>query len=216
MSKLNSFFLAALFLPLLFTSCLPQISIKAGANDEASIFFTTGFSEKTAKTLKNLTGADASSPLFNKEDILLLLQSAGAINTSAAVPSSTEVSATGVIPEISKNQLAKTGFISKDEKSLCLTIGPKQITAFYALLNDDAKSYLDLLMIPSLIGESMSLPEYQELLASMYGPTFAEEITGGKLSITLSSPSGKKVLKENISLGEILCASEEKSWKLTF
>lgn len=209
---------AILLLAAIFTlsSCKPQISIKTGSNDEAILFFSTGFSESTAKTLKTLTGADSNSPLFNKEDILSILKSAGASDTSAAIPSPTEVSATGTIPEFSKNSLAKTGLITKTEKSLTLKIGPKQITAFYGLLNEEAKSYLDLMMIPALIGEKMSVSEYRELLASMYGPTFAGEITDGKLAINLSSPDGKKTLKETISLGELLCATEEKTWILNY
>ena len=210
-------FLSALLIFSLFiVSCKPQISIKAGKSDEASIFFSTGFSDSTAKTLQNLTGADTNAPLFNKDDVLLLLKSAGAVNTSAALPTPNEISANGTIPEVSKNPLYQTGILSKTEKSLTLTLGPKQISAFYELLNDDAKSYLDLMMIPALIGEKMDTKEYTELLSSMYGPTFAEEIVSGKLTISLSSPDGRRTLKETITLGELLTATEEKSWSIKF
>jgi len=202
--------------PILFASCLPQISIKAGNDDDASIFFSTGFSESTAKTLQAATGADTNSPFFNKDDVLNLLKNAGAVNTSATLPNPTEITTTGSLPELSKHPLAQTGLLSKTGKSLTLTLGPKQICAFYELLNDDAKSYLDLMMIPALIGEKMTVTEYSELLASMYGPTFAEEIVSGKLTISLSSPDGKRTLKETVSLGEILTAAEEKTWTLKF
>ena len=210
------FLSALLFFSLFIVSCKPQISIKAGKSDEASIFFSTGFSDSTAKTLQNLTGADTNAPLFNKDDVLLLLKSAGAVNTSAALPTSNEISANGTIPEVSKNPLYQTGILSKTEKSLTFTLGPKQISAFYELLNDDAKSYLDLMMIPALIGEKMDTKEYTELLSSMYGPTFAEEIVSGKLTISLSSPDGRRTLKETITLGELLTATEEKSWSIKF
>lgn len=209
---------AVLLLAVIFSlsSCKPQISIKASSGNEAVLFFSTGFSESTAKTLKNLTGADLNAPLFNKEDVLALLKASGAVNTSAAIPNSTEISASGTIPELSNNSLSKTGLITKNEKSLTLTIGPKQITTFYSLLNEDAKSYLDLMMIPSLVGEKMTVTEYRELLASMYGPTFADEIVNGSLTITLASPDGKKTLKQTVSLGELLTTDKEKSWSLSF
>ena len=73
-----------------------------------------------------------------------------------------------------------------------------------------------LMMIPALIGEKMSVPEYRELLASMYGPSFADEIVNGNLTINLSSPNGKKTLSKTISLGEILTATEEKTWSISF
>lgn len=206
-------FLSATFL---FFSCKPHISIKAGTNNEATILFSTGFSENTAKTLKALRGANTNEPLFNKDDVLSLLKNAGASNTSASIPSPTEITATGTLASVSKNQLAKTGLLKKGEKSLTLTIGPAQIVAFYALLDDETKSYFDLMMIPALIGEKMSIAEYTDLLASMYGPTFADEIINGELTISLSSPDGKKNLKKSLTLGELLTTEKELSWKIEF
>lgn len=214
--KSKFFLISAVSISFFFMSCLPQISVKAGSNDEATIFFSTGFSQATAKTLQAATGADPNAPLFNKNDVLMVLNSAGAVNTSASIPSPTEIATTGTLPNLSNHPLSAAGLISKTDKSITLTLGPKQISAFYGLLSEDAKSYLDLMMVPALIGEKMSPDEYRELLSSMYGPTFAEEIVTGKLSITLASPDGKNSIKENISLGEILCATEEKSWTLKY
>jgi hypothetical protein len=62
----------------------------------------------------------------------------------------------------------------------------------------------------------MSVKEYRELLSSMYGPSFANEIVDGKLTINLSSPNGKTKVEETLNLGELLTANEEKSWSITF
>ena len=213
----SKFFLAAAFsLSVFFISCLPQISIKAGQNDDATILFSTGFSKSTAATLRSVAGADENAELFNKDDVILLLKSAGAVNTSASLPSPTEIATEGTLPELSKHPLSTTGLIKKSGKSLTLTLGARQISAFYGLLDEDAQSYLDLMMIPALIGEKMTVSEYRDLLASLYGPVFADEIVNGKLTISLSSPDGKKALKETISLGDLLTTSEEKSWTLNF
>ena len=163
-----------------------------------------------------MSGIDSETPLFNKNDVLELLKNAGATNTSANIPSSTEVAASGSLQNLSQNSLYKIGILSTTKNSLKFTIGPKQIAAFYELLNEDSKSYLDLMMIPALIGEKMTVDEYKDLLSSMYGPTFAEEIVSGSLSINLSSKNGKKSVKHTISLGELLTATEEKSWEITF
>jgi len=109
-----------------------------------------------------------------------------------------------------------SGILSKKENSLTLSIGPSQISAFYELLNEDSKSYIDLLMIPALIGEKMSKAEYRDLLASMYGPSFADEIVDGKVKINLSSPDGRKSLKEEISLGDLLTAEKELIWTIKY
>ena len=197
---------------LLFISCRPQISIKAEKADEATVFFSTGFSESTAKTLKSLAGTDSSAPLFNKNDVLQLLRAMGAENATANIPSQTEIAATGTVKSLSQNRLFQTGLIKNEDGTLTLTIGPKQIVSFYGILNEDEKSYLDMMMIPALLGEKMSVTEYRELLSSMYGPSFADEIIKGKLTIVLSSPSGKKKVKEEVSLGDLLCSEKEMVW----
>ena len=207
-------FFSIALISLLFVSCKPQISVKASTGDEATILFSTGFSAATAKTLQAATGADPNAPLFNKDDVLLVLKSAGAVNTSATIPTPTEIATTGTLPNLSNHPLATTQLITKSQNSLTLTLGPKQITAFYSLLSEDAKSYLDLMMVPALIGEKMTIAEYRDLLASMYGPSFADEIVNGKLTIVLSSPDGKTTIKETVSLGELLCTTEEKSWMI--
>ncbi len=211
-----AFLIALAFISLTFTSCLPQISIKASSDDQATILFSTGFSKETAKTLQAATGADINTPLFNKDDILMVLNSAGAVKTSASLPNPNEIATAGTLPNLSKHPLSTTELINKTDNSITLTLGPKQISAFYSLLNEDAQSYLDLMMVPALIGETMTKTEYRELLASMYGPTFADEIVNGKLTINLASPNGKKTLKETVNLGDLLCTSEEMSWKLNF
>ncbi len=214
--KTKFLLIPAISFSVFFTSCLPKLSVTAGKSDEAVIQFSTGFSKATAKTLQSVTGADENAPLFSKDDILAVLNSAGAVETSANIPSSTEINAKGRLPELSKHPLSQTGLIKKTDHSITLTLGPKQITEFYEILSENAKSYLDLMMIPALIGEEMSVQEYKELLSSMYGPTFAEEIVSGKLTINLSSPDGKKKLEQTLSLGEILSAKEEQSWSITF
>ena len=148
--------------------------------------------------------------------MISFLRSAGAEKVNAALPNQNEIATTGTIFSLAENQLAKSGLIEKSEKMLRLTIGRKQIVEFYSVLNDDSKSYLDLMMIPALLGEKMSVEEYRELLSSMYGPTFANEIVDGKLTIVLSSPNGKKQIKETITLGELLCANEDLTWSVKF
>ena len=201
-------------LSVLFSSCLPRVSVTSGAGDEATIFFSTGFSADTAKTLRAIGGIDENTPLFSKTDILALLKAAGAENTSVTIPTATELAASGRIKKLSQNSLSKTGILKKAEKSLVLTVGPKQIRAFYELLDDDTKSYLDLMMIPALIGETMTASEYRELLSSMYGPSFANEIVDGKLTINISSADGKKMTQNTLSLGELLTAQGEIEFSL--
>jgi len=196
----------------LFISCKPQISVKALSENSADLSFSTGFSEEISKTIHSISGLDPQIPLFNKDDILVLLQNSGVTDVKASVPSPTEISTSGIFA--TDTQIFSTGFLAISKNSLSFTIGPDQLKNFYNSLNEDAKSFLDLMMIPCLIDETMSPAEYKELLASMYGPAFAEEIVDGSITIKLTSPDGKKQKKDTVKLGDLLTYTQAKSWEV--
>ena len=122
----------------------------------------------------------------------------------------------GSARSISEITLAKTGILSRTKKSLTLTLGSIQFQALYAMLDEESQAYFDLMMIPALSDEKMTPAEYNELLASVYGQTFADEITGGSFSMTLISPDGKKRTTAKVTLGEILSLTAEKSWTVNW
>lgn len=204
------------FLPIsvLFLSCLPKITVQASSRDEAAFSFETNFSDETAHILRTLSGISADAPIFSKNDIASILHSAGVQNSSVNFPSATEIAASGALQSISKNQLFQSGIVESLPNSLTLTLGAQQFNALYAVLDETTQAYFDLMMIPALIGEKMTVGEYQDLLASVYGPTFARELTESPLAITLRSPDGTKQKTETVPLGDILTLQTKKSWRL--
>ncbi len=201
---------------LFLSSCGPEISVKAIQGDGAEISFTTGFSAAAADTLRSISNLPGESPIFAPQDITLVLKDMGVQDPVAKTPTVTSIQSSGKIPSVKSSDFSKIKVLDRRGKSLKVTIGPKQIQAIYQKLNEESKAYFDMMMIPALIGEKMTVAEYRDLLASMYGPTFADELVGGKLTVTLSSPDGKKTSKETLSLGEILTLSGEKSWTLNW
>ena len=208
--------LAAFFSAFLFAACRPKISLAAKELDSVEIKFSTAFPEDTAKALRQMTGAGDEIPIFAEADIKNLLSQAQAQDAEVSVPSSNELLSSGTIRNVPQNVLSKCKIIGKTSDSLSFSLGAEQFQAFYSLLSEEFKSYFDLMMIPCLIGEKMTAAEYEQLLSSMYGPTFAKDVVSGTLEISLSSPDGKKTLKDTISLGEILTLSETKTWKISW
>ena len=203
------------FFAVLCTACSPVITVNATNDGGAKFSFKTGFSKETTKTLRTISGVGENEQLFSAEYMEAILKEAGGENVAANVPSANEIETSALIKKIKESALGYTGVLSRTSKSLTLTIGPEQFLKFYNILTEDSKSYFDMLMIPALIGETMNAEEYRELLSSMYGPSFANELVDGKISITLTSPDGKKVKKATSTLGEILTLREEKSWTVS-
>lgn len=214
--------ITGIFLSLLaFCACSPDLTVQATGVDGATISFSTGFSKSTEQTLKSIVGAvsgeaNDTAPLFNANDISAMLKATGLQQVFANSKDATTLFASGSARSISEITLAKTGILSRTKKSLTLTLGSIQFQALYAMLDEESQAYFDLMMIPALSDEKMTPAEYNELLASVYGQTFADEITGGSFSMTLISPDGKKRTTAKVTLGEILSLTAEKSWTVNW
>ncbi len=200
----------------LMTSCGPEVNIQAYANEGASFSFQTGFSEKTTEIIKSFSGTSADMPLFTKESIGAVLKAAGVQKIVSEVPSPSEIFTSGTVENFKEVPAGKFQFISRTKNSLTLTLGPEQINRFYNLSNEESKSYLDLLMIPSITGEKLDVKGYKELLESVYGPELAEEIVSGQLKITLLSQNGKSKKTAKVSLGELLTSTKDMTWTVTW
>ena len=207
------FLLATIATLFVLTSCSPKISVKASKDGGSEVSFKTGFSELAAKTLRSISGLPENAPIFSEDDIKDILTQAGIQKARVRVPSSMQIESSGFISKI-PTEIAKANIFKQTSNSLSITLGPNQIREVYTRLGDESQAYFDMMMIPTLIGEEMSVSEYRTLLGSMYGPTFANELVDGKLSINLSSPDGKKSKTAETSLGEILTLTEEKTWTL--
>lgn len=211
MKKILTF--ATFILPILFCSCSPEIKVKMSRDNSVELSFQTGFSDNVSKTIKKITGMKESDPIISPNDMATFLTEAGATKVKANLPNKNEVKAEGTLQKIESSAFYATGFLKKDEKSLSLSLGPNEIKKLYDLLDENTKSYFDLIMIPALIGEEMSIAEYKMLLAGMYGKNFANEITDGTVVISVESPNGKTT-KITENLGNLLTLTQDKTWKV--
>lgn len=206
------------FVIILCSACSPALSIQANGTDGASISFKTGSSPVLEKTFKSMmqsvsgTETDSGASIFNKETITTMMETAGLLNVITTAPDTGSILTKGNAAAISQGSLAKAGILTRTANSLSLALGPKQFQALYAMLDEESQAYFDLMMIPSLNEDTMTIPQYNDLLSSVYGQKFADEITTGTLSVQLSSPDGKKKAEFVTTLGEILTLSEEKNW----
>lgn len=216
--------LAAFFL---LASCSPSISVHAKNSDDVQVDFSAGFSKQAESAILELFQAAAGitqgnqqinfdvASIFSETEIENFLIGAGATNVSAK-STQDKISASLAINSLSTNPLAATGILTRTANSLSFTIGPEQLNALYEKLNEENQGYLDLLMIPALNDDEMTVAEYRGLLASLYGAELADEVCGGTLSIELKSPDSKKVISQKIPLGELLTLAESKTWSVSW
>ena len=79
------------FLPLLsaivvvFSSCTPELKIKAKSDNSVEVTFKTGFSEQASKSIKKLVGIKEGDPLFSPADMIQLMTEAGAARARSTI-----------------------------------------------------------------------------------------------------------------------------------
>lgn len=198
-------------------SCSGSITVTAKNNDDVTLSFSSAFSKKSQDALLSLTGAQENSKsrtLLSADEVKTFLSSSQATNIKASVSPQNEINASGDFADISDKNLSSFNILKRTQKSLSLSLGPEQISAFYNSLTEDTRSYFDLLMIPCLNDEKMDIGEYTELLASVYGTTLAEEIVNGQIKIELQAENLKKSVKTQITLGELFTLTEQKTWSV--
>ena len=202
------------------TACAPRITVTALGADKAELAFEAGFSRATEQTLKSIMGAvaggaNADAPLVTADDMSTIMRRAGLQDVTASAEG-TNVATRGTIPRVSQSALAAAGILGLSQNSLTLTLGSAQLQALYALLDEETQAYFDLLMIPALSDETLSPAEYAELLASVYGPALAKELTESPCVITLAAPNGKKTSTARLTLGELLTLTAERRWSVNW
>ncbi len=200
-------------------SCSSSLTVTAKSTDGVILNFNSSFSKEAQTALLSLTGAQDSStnaPLISADDVKSFLLSSQATNVKALVSPQNEITASGEFAPLSKKKLSELNILKRTATSLSLSLGPEQITAFYNSLQEDTRSYFDLLMIPCLNDDQMDINEYTQLLASVYGTTLAQEIANGQIKIELNAENLKKTVKAQITLGELFTLTEQKTWSVSW
>ena len=112
-------------------------------------------------------------------------------------------------------KIIEIGAVKFDKNGAEILLNDKIINKFISILPQEASEYLDLLMAPIFVGESMTPEEYTELLSTVYGPTLSDEISKSQVQLTLISPTGKKQYFTE-KLVDILCGNAKNAYFIKF
>lgn len=201
-------------------SCSPKMNFVVLNDEKIEVEFSTNFSGEFFTILQEfLSSAETATQnpqnesLIQESDLISIFTLAGLKDVSVKRNSDNSISAKGIIEKVNESNFAKSKIIFKEKTSLTISLGPEQFTLFYENLDEESQSYFDLLMIPCLNGEKLSVTEYQELLASLYGEDLAKQFVSEKFSLNLVAPN-KKSAGFSITLGELFTLDTQKNWQI--
>lgn len=165
----------------LFTACPIDINCKVNNNETVSVSFSTQMGDELINFMKSFENADNATPtdinIFNPTEIKKSLIQSGLTDVDVTTPN---------------EKTLRMSFTTKaDIKGDEISITAKDLQDLYNSFDKKTKTYCDLLVAPSLLNEPMSLEEYSEILASVYGQKLADEILTGDINFSVEQ-NGKK------------------------
>ena len=102
-------------------------------------------------------------------------------------------------------------FVTCTQSSLTVILAPETIQAIISSLPENLIAYTDLLMAPVFTGEPMSIPDYRDLIATVYGEEIASVMDKATVQITLEPPEGRSIKKASLSDTERSRTSQTKA-----
>lgn len=208
------------------SACSPVL--KVAVADSGSIVYSveSSVSPLIEETVRSFTGAHQSLPLFNEEQILQALRSAGLSSVGVDTPdnSSLIVSArieSAVTDKVGTVPSLGTGSVCQDmvpqvagaigychssqvgQRKLVLTISPDVLRQVMGIVPAETAEYMDLLSAPILTGESMTAAEYADLIGVIYGDSVAKELRRATVRILVTAPAEVQAATVSVPAGRV-------------
>ena len=200
---------AALF----FCGCPLKVTINLDKNDNKSIYFSSILGTAFLENLNNLQqvpGQEGGSS-DNLERISSKIQSE--LNQSYFKNASVRFDKNTLTAsaQVNSQKALPTEFLGINKSSggeFYVALDPQSLAAAILQENTSAKTLADILMAPIISGEPMSLAEYKDLLAEIYGAPLASELLSGDLTIEYIRNGQKQV--QRVPVSDLLLAADGK------
>lgn len=203
-------FAAALF----FCGCPLKVTVNLDKNDNESIYFSSSLGTAFVENLNKLqqVPGQEGGPSDNLERISKKFEAE--LNQSFFKNASVRFDKNSLTAsaQVNSQKALPTEFLGINKASsgdeFYLAIDPQSLAASILQENTSAKTLADILMAPVISGERMSLAEYKDLLAEIYGAPLASELLSGDLTIEYIR-NGKKQI-QRVPVSDLLLAANGK------
>lgn len=203
-------FAAAFF----FCACPLKVTVNLDKSDNKSIYFSSSLGTAFVENLNKLqqVPGQEGGPSNNLERISKKIEAE--LNQSFFKNASVRFDKNSLTAsaQVNNQKALPTEFLGINKASsgneFYLAIDPQSLAASILQENTSAKTLADILMAPVISGERMSLAEYKDLLAEIYGAPLASELLSGDLTIEYIR-NGKKQI-QRVPVSDLLLAADGK------
>jgi hypothetical protein len=196
------------------SGCSTDIAITALPDSSGGLHAVLSAGPAAEKTFTALTGTETTGTGPDTDAIQKNLEEAGLTAVTVSADGTSSLTVQGTVKNLAAGITAFPGFISgttdkSGKHQFTVTFSPDIMQKAVKAFPETIQNYADLLMAPVFTGETMTQQEYKELLAAVYGNSFAEELAESTVRISFSSPAAA-VQNEAIPLLELLTLKKTK------
>jgi len=182
---------SALFLS---TACSPAITLKIKPDTTDSATFATELSPTAENLVRRLTEKgsgskqDEKADFYDREKITVSLAHAGLRADALEFTGQTGIRLALSLVKTDEF-LGNAVVLQKDAKKISVTLSRETLAKAVELMPNDTRDYLDLFMAPAFTGETITVPEYEEIIAATYGKTLANELRNSAFVLSVQCPN---------------------------
>lgn len=190
----------------------------------ALIFFAAVFFSGCSATVELHARSDKNcdiSETFDIGDVLFekiknLSSNAGSfLGENGEVPATKEITRKFNSSQID-DQRKFQKFVEVTDNSIKVTFSPEAIRALVSSLDEESRYYLDLFMAPVFTGEKMTVEEYRDTVALVYGEDVARESETAFVKLVLVSADGRRRRTVKIPALKLLVLDETMEYSLNW
>lgn len=177
--------LCGLLLSLSVLSCTSVADVSVLPSGDVVLALSVQPSENMKALVENMSGQTTS--LFDEQTITENLKTENIQTLSFKTDSVASVEGRFRIPA---DRVAASDMfvIDTENKKMTCNISKEVLGPLMETFPQDVKDYLDLFVSPITSGEQMTAAEYEQLIASVYGPKIAGELKTAFFKVTVSCP----------------------------
>lgn len=167
--------------------CAPTVRVHINPDGSGSGTFTGALGTASAAVIGRVTGEDSPLSAVDAEEITANLRAAGMIGDAKVSVSDTSLSIDYTVPSLD-GLLDRAVTLDIEEKKLSLTLSRESVNEALSLMPTDTRDSLELLMAPVFTGETLSLAEYEDIMAATYGKNLADELRSSVFVLSVECP----------------------------
>ncbi|MGP1454260.1 MAG: hypothetical protein ACTTJ7_00630 [Treponema sp.] len=174
-------------LVLIHTACASSAHVKITDTNYVDLTITLLPSGTLENTVKKLASGSGASSVFQEKEIRKSFEAQKIIVQNLQLTGFCGLKLSCSIPG-NHQLLKKLVYHEPAKKTVALRVSPHTVQQLLALIPEENRDFVDILMAPLVTGEKISVEEYRETIGTIYGPKMVTGLDQSIFTIVLESP----------------------------